>query len=251
MPRHRALLIGWLGSTPRHLRPLARHLEARGADVSVRVPDTLRAMATPGGWARQGRAIAAQLAEAHAADPRPWFLHASSNAGFWSAAALFDALDPSVRAAHRGSILDSAPGFPDRVSPRFTARFAGRAMLPGLLAALGQPPAHTHRWLTPPVSALLGAWHVLAPRQVRFMESSLARMRAAHTDAPLLLLHGDADALVLPEYVEAFHRACLAEGLRAERVTVPGATHVRLLVAHRAGYLEAVDGFVRRALPPG
>ena len=71
------------------------------------------------------------------------------------------------------------------------------------------------------------------------------------SSAPLLLLHGDADALVLPEYVEAFHRACLAEGLRAERVMVPGATHVRLLVAHRAGYLEAVDGFVRRALPPG
>ncbi len=245
---HRALVLGWLGSTPRHLRPVARHLEARGAEVISIVPAALRAMATPGGWAREGARIARELSRLHHEDPRPWVLVSFSNAGFWSATAMLSRLDPSTRDAHVGTVLDSAPGFPPHVTLAYTARYASRAMMPGLLGALGLRPAHTHPLFTPPVALALSAWHLVAPRAVRFMEGSLAAMRDAHHGRAILALHGDADVLVEPAYVEAFCDAARADGLDVERHLFAGATHVRAMVSHRHAYLRALDAFVDRVL---
>lgn len=245
----RILLLGWHGSRERHLRGLARHYTARmSADVTISIPRSFEAFSRRGGWAREGRRLADELARAHADRPLPFAIHSFSNAGFWSARALFDALDPSLRAHHRATILDSAPGFPEHVPPRFTARYASRAMLPGLLTALRQRPAHTHPLLTPPIAALLGLWHLIAPEQVRFMESSLAAMRAVHRAKPLLLVWGGADELVPSEHVARFAEDAARDGVLVERRYFPDGQHVRHLVAHRHEYLATADAFLARAV---
>ncbi|MDQ3037914.1 MAG: TMEM53 family protein [Myxococcota bacterium] len=247
--RARILILGWHGSRERQLRGLARHYESRlGAETMVSAPRSFEAMSRRGGWAREGQRLADRLARAHAERPLPLAIHAFSNAGFWSARALLDTLDPALRAQHRATILDSAPGFPEHVTPRFTAKYASRAMLPGLLAALGLRPAHTHPLFTPPVAALLGLWHLIAPDQVRFMESSLAAMRAAHVGVPLLLVWGDADVLVPAAHVERFADAAAREGVPVERLFFPNGEHVRHLVAQRSAYLAAADAFLARAV---
>lgn len=245
----RVLVLGWHGSRERHLRGLARHYETRlGAETLTHVPRSFEAMARPGGWAREGARIAERLARADAERPLPFAIHAFSNAGFWSARALLEALPPALRARHRATLLDSAPGFPERVSARFTAKYASRAMLPGLLAALRLRPAHTHPVLTPPLTALLGLWHLVAPRQVRFMESSLEAMRAAHRAIPLLLVWGGADELVPAEHVERFAAAAERAGVPVERLFFPDGKHVAHMVAHRREYLAAATAFLCRAV---
>lgn len=245
----RILLIGWHGSRERHLRGLARHHQTHShADVRMHVPRSFEAMSRRGGWAREGRRLATDLERAHAERPLPFAIHSFSNAGFWSARALFDALDPSLRALHRATILDSAPGFPEQFSPRFTARYASRAMMPGLLSALRQPPALTHPLLTPPVAALLGLWHLVAPDQVRFMASSLAAMRDVHRGKPLLMVWGGRDELVPHQHVERFADAATRDGALVERLYFPEGQHVRHLVAHRHEYLGTVDAFLARAV---
>lgn len=249
MSARRIVLLGWHGSRERQLRCLARHYEARlDAETIVSVPRSFEAMSRPGGWAREGQRLAERIAHASAERPLPLAIHAFSNAGFWSARALLDALDPALRALHRATILDSAPGFPEHVSARFTATYASRAMLPGLLAALGLRPAHRHPLFTPPVAALLGLWHLIAPEQVRFMESSLASMRAAHRAVPLLLVWGGADELVPAEHVERFAAAAAREGVPVERLFFPDGEHVRSLIAQRHAYLAAADAFLARAV---
>lgn len=240
---YRAVVLGWHGSKDRHLRGIARHHASRGADVIARAPRTFLAMGLPRGWEREAAPLAREIL---GRDPRPLVIHAFSNAGFWSARALLDALSDRVPLA--GSILDSAPGFPERPSFLFTAKYAGRAMLPALLEGLRMRPALTHPLLTPPVSAFLGAWHLLARRQVRFMEQSQPRMSALHRGRPLLAIYGGSDELVPARYVEAFLDRCAREGVLAERLFFPEGTHVRHLVTHRAEYLEAVDRFLTRAL---
>lgn len=243
LPPYRAIVLGWHGSRERHLRPLAKHHEARGADVIVHAPRTFRAMVPPRGWQREAEPLAAEIL---ARDPRPLVVHAMSNAGFWSSLALLERLGDRARLA--GTILDSAPGFPERVSFLFTARYASRAMLPALLHQLGLPPAHTHPLFRPPIAALLGAWHLVSRRQVRYMESSQPRMRALHRDLPLLGIYGGADELVLPHYVERFLDGAKDAGAKVERLFFPDGGHVRHLVEHRAEYLAAVDRFLTRAL---
>lgn len=241
---YRALVLGWHGSRERHLRAIGRHHASRGADVIARAPRTFRAMGAPGGWEREAAPIAAEIL---ARDPRPMVIHAFSNAGFWSARAILDAL--GERAKLVGTILDSAPGFPEQPSFRFTARYAGRAMLPSLLEALGQRPALTHPLLTPPVSAFLGAWHLLARGQVRFMASSQARMVELHHGLPLLAIYGGADELVPARYVEAFLDRGELAGMSIERLFFPDGLHVRHFVAHRAAYLGAIDRLLGRCVP--
>jgi pimeloyl-ACP methyl ester carboxylesterase len=245
----RIVLIGWHGSCERHLRGLARHYESRlGAETITHVPRSFAAMSRPGGWSREGAHLAERVVRAHATRPLPLVIHAFSNAGFWSTRALLDALPPALRAEHRATILDSAPGFPARVTPRFTAKYASRAMLPGLLAALRMRPAHTHRWLTPPVAALLGLWHLVAPAQVRFMGSSLDAMRAAHARVPLLLVWGGQDELVPAAHVERFAADAAHAGVPVERLHFPDGRHVAHLVSHRREYLAAIADFLARAV---
>jgi fermentation-respiration switch protein FrsA (DUF1100 family) len=250
VPAYRVVVVGWHGSRERHLRVIARHHESAGADVMIVVPRTFDAMAFPGGWEREGARLARELLARHRAEPRPLVLHGFSNAGFWTLRALLDALDPDARAALRATVLDSAPGFPEHVSPLFTARFASRAMLPGVLAALRLRPAHRHPLVTPPVAAFLGAWHLISPRQVRFMESSLARMCEHHRGIPMLIVYGDRDELVLPQYVEAFLARAEREGVRAEHLHLADGAHVRHLVTHRHAYLARLDAFLTRSLAP-
>lgn len=241
----RVLIVGWHGSRERHLRPLARHDATQyGADVITHVPRTFRAMSFAGGWEKEGRFLAERLARAHAERPLPLVIHAFSNAGFWTTTALLAELSPELRDAHVATVIDSAPGFPPRVSPRFTARYATRAMLPGLLAQLGLRASHSHPVLGPPFAAFLFVWHLIAPAQVRFMEQSLARMRDAHRRKPLMLIWGDRDELVRPEYVEAFAEDCERAGVPLTRLHFPDGDHVRHFVTHRREYLAARQRFL-------
>ncbi|AKF11337.1 DUF829 domain-containing protein [Sandaracinus amylolyticus] len=243
----RELIVGWHGSRERQLRVLAKHDESKhGADVLTHVPRTFRAMSFPEGWAREGQRLAERLERAHAARPMPLVIHAFSNAGFWTTAALLDRLSPALRDAHRATVIDSAPGFPPHIEARFTARYATRAMLPALLARFGLRASHTHPLVGPPFAAFLYAWHHVAPKQVRFMESSLARLRDAHRERPLMVVWGGRDELVPARFVEAFVRDCEAHGVPLERLFFQEGDHVRHLVAHRREYFAARDAFLAR-----
>jgi hypothetical protein len=229
--RLRVLVLGWHGSTERHLRPIARTWEALGVEARTIVPDTWRAMSRRHGWQHLG----ARLCEGEL-DERPWLAHAFSNAGFWSLGALLEAAArdaPEKLAAHRGTVLDSAPGFPERVSPLFTARFAAMAMTPSVLAAIGRTPLPVHPVVTPALGVFLGLWHLVSPGQVRFMERSQARFIARHARKPLLSIWGGADTLVLPRYVESFLARAEAGGVPVDRLYFEETGHVRHFVEHR------------------
>ena len=243
----RVVILGWHGAKERQLRPLARAYgtlgRARGLDVEARtvLTPTFRTMARPDGWPRFGEELAASLAEAQRAESRQLVLHAFSNAGFWTMRALLDAAPPELRRAHVVTVLDSAPGFPRRVPFWFTAYYAALAMTPGVLEALGRPPRHLHPIVSPPLAAFLGAWHFVAPRQVRFMESALDAVAAAHVGKPLLAIYSDADRLVRPRHVEAFLDDAERAGVRVRRLHLAGTTHVRHFLDERTRYLDAID----------
>lgn len=249
--RPRVLVLGWHGSRERHLRPIARTWETLGAEPHVVVPDTWRAMSFPHGWPRLGERLLADLERIDPRDAdgraRPWLAHAFSNAGFWSLAALLDAAaahDPGRSSAHLGTVLDSAPGFPERVSPFFTARFASMAMTPSILAALGQKPRETHPLVTPPLALFLGLWHLVARDQVRFMETSQARFIAHHAGKSLLGIWGGADRLVLARYVTSFLERAERGGVRVERRFFPTGAHVRHFIEHRSEVAAALGAFL-------
>lgn len=256
MSRARALVLGWHTSRPRQLRTYARLWSSRQLEPVSVVPDTFIAMARADGWQRNARALARDLARTHASEPLPWIAHAFSNAGFWSLVALLSELRErhlDVFRAYRGALIDCAPGFPERVSAPFTAKFAGKAMLPGLLASLGLTPSHTHPWLGPPTSAFLGAWHLISPSQVRFIEQSQARLIEIHLElgAPLHLVHAGHDELVLPRYVEEFEVRAAEAGVATRRECFARSAHVRCFLDARERYLERVDAFEAAALPAG
>jgi pimeloyl-ACP methyl ester carboxylesterase len=240
--RYHAAIFGWYGSRERHLRAIARHHESLGASPIVAVPRSFETMSRPDGWQKEGNLLAARVPR----DGLPLLVHAFSNAGFWSATALLDALDPRVPFA--GSVIDSAPGFPEKVSPLFTAKYASRAMMPSLLERLGRKPALRHPLLTPPLMAFMGVWHLLSPAQVRFMEGAQAAMRARHRGLPLTVIWGGKDELVRAHHVERFAAAAEREGAHVERVYFADGDHVRHLVDHRREYLAAVERFVDRAV---
>jgi fermentation-respiration switch protein FrsA (DUF1100 family) len=239
------LIVGWLGSRERHLRGLAQHYEKHlDVEACVWIPRTFEAMSLPGGWVSEGKRFAEHLARLDRDRALPFSVHAFSNAGFWSLRALLEALPSEARARHRATILDSAPGFPESFSPRFTAKYASRAMLPGILAALGRQPSHSHPLFTPPVAALLGLWHLIAPSQIRFMQSSLGSMQRAHLGKPLLAIWGGADLLVPRAHVERFLDEAERAGVQIERFFFPEGQHVRHLVSHRQPYLAACTTFL-------
>jgi fermentation-respiration switch protein FrsA (DUF1100 family) len=155
------------------------------------------------------------------------------------------ALLDAMRTRPQRVIVDSAPGFPEHISMRFTAKFATAAMMPGLLASLGRPPRSFHSVLSPAIAVFFGAWHLVAREQVRFMESGQRRVAEALRDVPLLAIWSDADTLVPAEHVRAFldraERACV----RVERLHFADSAHVRHFVQHRSEYFARLEAFVR------
>lgn len=239
----RVLVLGWHGSRERHLRPIARAWESLGCAPRIVVPETWRAMSFRNGWPRLGERLLRDHEEG------PWIAHAFSNAGFWSLCAMLFAAEeraPSVLAAHAGTVLDSAPGFPEKVSPLFTAKYASMAMTPSLLAALGRPQREVHPLVTPPLALFLGLWHFVARDQVRFMESSQARFLALHRHKQLLSIYGGADRLVRPKYVESFLDRAESAGVPVERLFFPTSRHVRHFLEHRHEVRDQLRAFVAR-----
>jgi hypothetical protein len=250
----RVLILGWHGSTERQLRPLARWYEARGHTVRVVLTPTFRTMARGDGWPRFGVELAESLAATHAREPRPLVVHAFSNTGFWTLSALLEAardLHPELLDALRGTILDSAPGFPESVRWWFSAKYAALAMTPSVVAALrldrlGRRPKGRvfHPLVSPPLMVFLAGWHLVAGRQIRFMEAGAARVRVPHRGKPLLAIYSAADALVPVALVEAFLDGAARDGVRVERLRFEDSAHVRHFLEHRHDYLAAVERFI-------
>lgn len=247
----RVLILGWHGSKERQLRPLARWYEARGHVPRIVLTPTFRTMRRADGWPEFGVELAASLAKEHAEDPRRILVHAFSNTGFWTLSALFDAArdrHPELLDAHVASILDSGPGFPERVRWWFSARYAALAMTPSVLAALGlekkRRPRIFHPLVSPPLMVMLAGWHLVARRQVRFMESGHARVRSPHRGKPLLAIYSTADQLVPVRFVEGFLERAEREGVPVERLRFEKSAHVRHFVEHRREYLETVERFL-------
>jgi pimeloyl-ACP methyl ester carboxylesterase len=190
-------------------------------------------MGIRGAWPAFGRKLAREVG-------RVDVIHAFSNAGFWTMSALLDAM--TVMPAR--VVLDSAPGFPEKIPMRITAKFATAAMMPGLLASLGRRPRLFHPILSPPIALFFGAWHLVAREQVRFMETGQARVAARLRGVPLLAIWSDADVLVPAEHVSAFLDRAEREGVPVERLHFADSAHVRHFVQHRAEYFARIERFV-------
>jgi hypothetical protein len=246
--RGHAVIVGWAGSTERHLRGVASFHRSLGLEPIVVAPRVFRAMSLPWGWRREGEALAARLIDAIDHEPGPIVVHAFSNAGFWTYAATLRAL-AQRREGRRvldriGALaLDSAPGFPPHIRSRFAARSSAMAMMPLVLRALGRPPALSHPLLDPPLRAFMWLWVHASPLQIRRMEASLALVRDTG-DWPILLLGSSADALVPIEHVVAFAATL---GARASTVRWEDSEHVRHMIVHRQAYFEAVHALCDRA----
>lgn len=250
MPSPRVLIFGWHGSSERNLRAIARVWQSLGVEAETIVPDTWRGMSRKDGWHRVGAELADRVASLQQRDPRPLVVHAFSNAGFWTMFAFLDAAKtahPEILSAHVATLIDSAPGFPEKVRARFTAKYAAMAMAPALLAALGRKPRHHHWLLSPPLQLFLGFWHLISPEQVAFMETSQARLLSLLQGKPLTALYGDADDLVPFPYVEAFlDRAERVMPVHRERFV--GSAHVRHFAGHRTRYVAAMRAALEEAV---
>lgn len=255
--RARIAMLGWHDATPKHLKAYERIHRAGGHDVVSITTDASRTLLSRGGFEHVGAQLAARLVEAHAREPRLLVFHAFSNAGFWTLAACLKSLEancPDAFASHRGTIVDSAPGFPERITVEFTARTAPMAFLPGLLGRLGLPASYRHPVASPLLGVFFGLWHLTAPRRIRAMERSSVIVREAHRPKParparpILALWGGADELVAPEHVETFLARCERDGIAVERLFFPRSGHVRHLVTERTRYERAVRTFVARLI---
>lgn len=238
MSEGQAAILGWAGSTARQLRSIAGWYAKRGLTPIVVAPRVFRAMALPWGWSAEGRAVASRLATTRG----PIVVHAFSNAGFWTYAAMLRAGAASLRDRITAAVIDSAPGFPARLDARFTARHAAMAMMPIVLRALSRPPALTHPLLDPPLRAFMRLWYHVSPLQIRTAEQSL-EVVARTGSWPLLVVYSNEDSLVPAEHVEAFVRS--AEGHRSVTATrFEGSEHVRHMIAHRSAYFDRVGAFL-------
>ena len=247
----RVVLLGWHGSKERQLRPLARWYDARGHPARIVLTDSFRTMGRRDGWPRFGAELADSLAQEHARDPRPLFVHAFSNTGFWTLSAFLDAArdrHPTLAAAHMRTVLDSAPGFPERVRWWFNAKYAALAMTPSVLSTLrlerlAKQPRTFHPLVSPPLMLFFAGWHLVARRQVRFMEQGHERVRRHHRGKPLLAIYSAKDSLVPVRYVEGFLDRAEDDGVLVERLRFEDSAHVRHFVQHRHDYLAAIERF--------
>lgn len=240
-------ILGWAGATERQLRSIVAFYRSLGAVPFTHRARVFRAMAFPNGWEKEGAALAARVRARIRRGEGPIFVHLFSNAGFWSFAALLRTLPPELHSHIERVVVDSAPGFPKHIAPRFYADHATKAMMPMALRALGQPPALESRWLTPPLWLFFRGWYHVSTPQQRQAERSLGIIRDSRL--PMLFLYSDADELVPTSLVEAFIDS-LEHGVEAERFV--GSPHVAHMVRHRTRYLEVVREFLSaRALTDG
>jgi len=238
-------ILGWAGSRPRQLRGVgAFYRRHAAAEVHTHSADVFRAMGDPQGWPREGATVARML---EAADPPRLVVHVFSNAGFWTHAAMLEALDPAILERIDAVIFDSAPGIPEKIDPWYYARYSTMAMMPMILRAFRRPPALHHPLLTPPVWAFMRLWYHLSPTQLARAEASLGLV--IDTGAwDHLFLYSAADELVPPHFVEAFaHRLREADrGVETRRWE--DSAHVRHMLSHRLEYFDRVAAFLSTRL---
>jgi hypothetical protein len=213
-------------------------------------PRIFRAMAFPGGWAREGSALAERILAS--AGDEPIVIHAFSNAGFWTYAAMLRVLarDPRGRAVRdriSAVVIDSAPGFPERLEAGFTARYSAMAVTPILLRAMKREPELSHPLLDLPLRAFMRLWFHASPRQIRDVEQSLEVVRGTG-EWPLLFLYSSADTLVSHEYVEPFVASLAARGRDVTSICWDDSEHVRHMLKHRNAYFRAIDVLLARAV---
>ncbi|MCA9605230.1 MAG: DUF829 domain-containing protein [Myxococcales bacterium] len=238
-------ILGWAGSTPRQLRGVGSQYRRAGAEVLTASADVFRAMARPEGWAEEGRALADRLVEA---DPAHLVVHVFSNAGFWTHAATLAALPAAFLPRIRAVIIDSAPGFPEKIDPWFYARYSAMAMMPMVLRAFRRPPALSHPLLTPPIWAFMRGWYHVSPTQVAAAEDSLRIVRDTGS-WDHLVLYTATDQLVPPHFVESFVHRMRAAGRDVTAHRWEDGDHVRQMVARRQEYFGRVAGFLASRLP--
>lgn len=249
--RGHAVILGWAGSTLRQLRTVDAWYRERGLTTLATVPRIFRAMAFPRGWEREGRRLAEALIDRVQPGERI-IVHAFSNAGFWTYAATIrelarDSRGRAVLDAIAALVLDSAPGYPERLEPRFTARYSAMAMMPLVLRALGRPPETSHPLLDPPLLAFMRLWYHLSPQQIRAAEESLELVRRTG-EWPFFALYSSADTLVEARYVEDFLASARARGRQVREVRWDDSEHVRHMIVHREAYRDALEAFVSEVL---
>ena len=84
----------------------------------------------------------------------------------------------------------------------------------------------------------------------KIMATSPAR-QAAKVQAPILLIHGDKDTVVLPEQSEVMAKALKAAGKPYEYVVLKDENHYLTRAATRTQTLEAIEAFLAKHLPAG
>lgn len=84
----------------------------------------------------------------------------------------------------------------------------------------------------------------------KIMATSPAR-QATKVQAPILLIHGDKDTVVLPEQSEVMAKALKAAGKSYEYVVLKDENHYLTRAATRTQTLEAIEAFLAKHLPVG
>ncbi len=238
-------ILGWAGSTPRQLRVVGGFYRRAGAEVLTANADVFRAMARPDGWAEEGQALADRLVTL---DPARLVVHLFSNAGFWTHAAALRVLPKPLVERIEAVIIDSAPGFPERIEPGFYATHSAMAMMPMVLRAFRRPPALSHPLLTPPVWAFMRGWYHVSPKQVAAAEQSLPVVRDTGSWDHLLLYSAN-DSLVRPHFVESFAHRLRSAGRGVDVLRWEDGAHVRQMITHRRAYFDRVAAFLAARIP--
>ena len=249
-PKPLALVFGWGGSTPGQLRAYARLYARLGFDTDLRIGNVLRGLLVPGGRESEARAVAREVVASQARASRPIVVHALSDNGFLSLAALLEILPASApgrrarRAPGRRPRLGAGPlGRAGAASSRSPSRagHAGAAQGPGRRESLEHPV------LTPVLRAGFGVYSLAFPSNVRRMVASGERVLGALPRVPVALLYGDADRLVPPASVEAFETRLRERGFVVRARKFPGSTHVAHFVRDPAAYEATVPDHLRAA----
>ena len=233
-------ILGWAGASERQLRAISSFYRGHGALPFTTRSRVFRNMADPRGWSLEGVSLAARMRARLRRGEGPLVVHLFSNAGFWTYAAALRALGAVERAQIHRVVLDSAPGFGPRITGRFYADQASRAMMPMALRALGRPAALSHPLLTPPLWVFMRGWFHAGRAQVREAERSLSVVRA--TEAPMLFLYSGADELVRAADVETFVDSL--DPARVQCMRFDTSPHVAHMVHHRGTYFRCVERFL-------
>lgn len=233
-------MLGFAGSTERQLRPLASWYERRGSKAIAFVPPIVRNMAWSEGWALTGRQLRERVRATRA---KKLQVHVMSNAGFWSYAALLEALnDVGELELIEGAVVDSAPGFSDAIGGNFYAKYSTMALMPSLLTKTGREPAIEHPVLTPPMRAFMRLWYAARPDTIRRAEGSL-ELVAELAEWPQLFLYSHADRLVPSKYVESFIQRLGCRQRPTQAKCWADSPHIRHMLLHRREYFDAIEEF--------